>query len=375
LLLDGHIQADVARILNISQESVRKHKVLMVKAGILREIPGTKIFERGPRAKIFEKAARMHRKAHESTPNARNAEKGPNDVHRPSVKPYQEYSTPEKPNRAEVYDIPTFNAHVHGTIIYEVESLGYTDHVDVRRDDGTYVKIPLFDGEDNLDHNNNHRWNCTLHIPGQPWTVSLQLRTTERVTQLFIYPPRKEVIEEEIDECRERPGEIFADEIETILNFFEKWGRWRFKRADGQRVGRVAGEVYYALRDSDLAKHLPMGMTKFEGLEGVHIDHSKGEGEVESNTSQIDRVYHMLRSKEHYEELMGYIEQLKAENRVLELRLEEELRENLRRFKRNEEEIGRLLDLSHMGNFVLSKIGRSVVARTEPESDNGGMYQ
>lgn len=344
LFLEGLIQAEVARARDVSEEAIRKIKVKLIEAGYLQGIPGTNLYERGPNAKYFEKAVKIRKKITEATTAENGEDEDAQPSNTPAVRTSQKASRPQ-PVRVEEYDIGDLEAHMHGYMIFDVESLGHTDYIEVTREGVLIAKVPLFTTGDNLNYHNNHRWDCDLRLPGKEWQVHLQLRKTPTKTLLSIYPPRVAVLEEDCEENKEHPGNIFQREVYEVLDFLEKHGRWRFVRGKGNtRDGRMAGQVYYALRDEELAKHIPSNLAGYEDGKGMHIDRSKGIPEIEANKDRVDDILFLLRAKDAHQQVEEEIKALRQENMERERRYEIERGENLDRFIQLEKEQGKMLD-------------------------------
>ncbi len=111
--------------------------------------------------------------------------------------------------------------------------------------------------------------------PGKDWEVHLQLRTTPNIKQLYIDPPRVLVLEEEYEENKDHQGDLFKKEAIDVLNFLEKYAGWWFVRVDGQRIGKVCGEVSYAYNNKELGDHIPENIRGFADAPGIKIDCSE----------------------------------------------------------------------------------------------------
>ncbi len=168
LFKEGLMQVNVAGRMGISEQavSVKKHK--LIDAGYLSEIGNTGIFEPGPNAKFFEKATRIEKHLREGN-EERADHKEPTKRSQPSDRQAVEDSVAKSHDtqpyvHLKEYDIEGLEAHMHGSIMYYIESVGnqveavIPDHGEGRRD------IPLFIGPDNLNYHNNSRWDCDLQI-------------------------------------------------------------------------------------------------------------------------------------------------------------------------------------------------------------------
>ncbi len=179
---------------------------------------------------------------------------------------------------------------MHGSLKYDIERLGEMTEALIFKRGSEPLRVLLFTGPDNLNHNNNHRWDCDLQIPGMDWKVHLQLRTTPNVRQLYIMPPRTLITEEEHKESKNGPGSLFLGMALQVLNFLEKYARWWFARTNGQGRWKVCGEVYYAYNNKRLGEHIPWNIRGFADAPGIVIDQSKGSPEIETNREKIDNL-------------------------------------------------------------------------------------
>lgn len=328
LFIEGHIQADVARILDVSEEAIRKQKEKLVGAKYLKEIGNSGIFERGPMARFFEEAKPISKKIVEDDDAGSMPQPPAQPVDRPPVTTSSLGSTPSPAHvRLEEYDIETLEAHMHGHVVFPIVELGERKAISIAEPGKDAIEVPLFTepcdlgGEDG--YHNNWRWTTELHIPGWEYPITLQLRVTPNKRNLHVYPPRIHLTAADIDAGKDYPVHFFDKEVFGVLDFLERHGSWKFDRIHGSRVGRMVGQVYLAYSNPELTRHLPKNLRGFADFPEAEIDHSKGDTEIEFAQAKISNARFLLTAKESHYELREEIEGIEARIREEEAELAE----------------------------------------------------
>lgn len=234
--LEGLMQVEVAKALEISPEAVRKQKVKLVKAGYLQRIPETGLYERGPNAKFIDGAIPITKTVieGEKLSSGRLIDISSND--RPAVRSRGGKIGSLQPTvRLEEYDFLNLEAHMHGYIIFSVEKVGNLTAATIREEGREPIIIPLFTGKDNLDYHNNHRWDCYLKLPDHEWEVHLQLWVTSNLSQLSVYPPG----------LRSQPKNLMLEEITHSTSLRQRYTKsstfWRSLQAGDSSAREAKG--------------------------------------------------------------------------------------------------------------------------------------
>lgn len=68
-------------------------------------------------------------------------------------------------------------------------------------------------------------------------------------------------------------------------------------------MGKMAGEVFYALRAEELAEHIPPNLEGFQDVKGMHMDRSRNIPEIESNREKVYNVRFLLTARDSFDEL------------------------------------------------------------------------
>jgi hypothetical protein len=394
LFIEGLIQADIARILDISEEAVRKQKDKLVKAKVLKEIGTSGVYERGSKARFFEYAKPIQAKITEDFDAGSDDSQPSQPVDRPAV------SSPPKPStppgapasvRLEEYDIETLEAHMHGHIIFPVATVGSRHEIVMRRPGEEPVSVPLFTAPGDLGgdfgYRNNWRWTCELSIPGWDYPIKLQLRVTPNICNLHVYPPRIHLSAQDIDgKTHEQlyPVRFFDKEVFGVLDFLERFGGWKFDRIHGSRVGRMCGQVYFAYSNPELTRHLPPNLQGFADFPDALIDHSKGDPEIEFNQAKISNARFLLTAKESHYELREELEDIEArisaeEAELAELRLKvtSRLKETWSALDEVTEAQSRTMEYQRLEMQRRGPTGQSLrdPAIAAIDDDDGGMYR
>lgn len=321
--MEGLIAADIARILKISEQAVSVHKDKLEKAKVIKEIGNSGTYERGPKARFFEECKPIKPQILEDFDTGSPAAQQSQPVDRPPVTGAAISSTPvQAPDsvRLEEYDVETLEAHMHGHVIFPIQTVGERHEITVARPGEAPIKVPLFTAPGDLGgdfgYNNNWRWTTELAIPGWDYSVVLQLRVTPHIQNLHVYPPRIHLSAKDIDgKTHEQlyPVRFFDRELFGVLDFLERYGGWKFDRIHGSRVGRMCGQVYFAYSNPSLTRHLPPNLQGFADVPDAHIDHSKGDPEIEFAQAKISNARFLLTAKDSHFELKDALEDIEAQ--------------------------------------------------------------
>jgi len=312
-------QCQIARRLACSEEAVRRQKVKLIDAGIIREIGNSGKFERGENAKFFEAVepvltTSVEQEISNGSPLNINAD----DRYGGTVE-----GVPLPSGARDLpADVPIIEPHIKdGGMIFPVQTVGRLLTYSVKENDA-WVERPLF-RESIKGKNNLWQYDTDISLPGERWTAGLQLQVftpakKPKHAHLRIFPPRARVTLDEALAGVSLPSQFFEREVYAILDHLEKFAGYRFARQDGRRVGRRDGKVEYAWRLPEEIKRLvPPNFQGFVGTD-MHVDESPGKGKSEIESETLARLEAMIRAKEHFQEVNGRMDGLQEAMRAKE---------------------------------------------------------